>query len=141
MAAERERIGQSSRRRGHDDFRPAKKADWNSRVNLVAADFPSSTNDSACRVIEPGAGAANLDFLSARQPEASLDQRVFQHDGDVLELLVHQCRAREAEGHPDDLTRATIDVNRAHSAWLAIVFGTYSHFVYIEHSIGQPDLQ
>ena len=138
---EREWLLRALRGRGEHDFRSRKEAGRNPGVHLIAANLPASADDSAGGVIEPGAGAADLDLLSARQPEAAFDQCILENDRDILEILVDQRRPSEAERHPHDFTALAIDINSADSAWLAIVFGPHPHFIDIEHSRAETNLQ
>ena len=64
----------------------------------------------------------DLDFLPARQPEASADESVLEHDRQLLERVVEKRRAREAEVHAHDLPVRRVDVDRADDARLFVVF-------------------
>src|SRR6478735_2310789 len=103
------------RRRLHD-LGPAEIAQRNAFIHLIAANLPAPSDDPARRVIEPGTGTANLDLLATRQPEPAFDEGVLQHYRDVLEILVDQRRAGEAEGHAHHFARLAIDVDRADRA-------------------------
>src|SRR5256714_5047780 len=141
VPGKRKRARQSVRRRSHHDFRSTEEARRNASVPIVAADLPSATDDPSRRIVEPGAGASNLDFLSSWQPESTFDESVFEDDGDVLEILVDQCGAREAERHLYHFARLTINVDCSDGARLAVILGPDAHLVNVEDSVRQADLQ
>jgi hypothetical protein len=83
------------------------------RVHLVLAHVPAAADDAARREVEEGAGPAHLDLLPPRQPEAPLDERVLEHDRDVLVARVEVGGAREGEGEADEARRLEVDEQRA----------------------------
>ena len=141
MADEWKRLHRSLRRRRHHDLRPREKARRNSSVHLVAADLPATTDDSARRIVEPRSGAANLDLLPTREPEAAFDERVLENDGHVLQIFVDQRSTGEAERHADDFSRFAVYVHCSHSAWLAIILRPHSDLINIEYPSAEPNLK
>jgi len=59
---------------------------WRGDVRFHVGDLPSAADDPACGEIHPRRRASDLDLLSAREPEAPLDQAVLEDDRDILEL-------------------------------------------------------
>src|SRR5688500_7175114 len=82
------------------DLRAGETSLWQWNVHLVTADLPPSADYSTGGILQPRTGAPDLDLLPARQPE-SVDQTVLEHNAHVLEVLVDQRGAREAQRHPD----------------------------------------
>src|SRR6185369_10447856 len=111
VTGERKRLRCAFASRCHHDLGSGEIIGGNSLVDLVTANLPAPANDSARRIVHPRASAANLDFLSARKPVTTFDQCVLEHDRYVLELLIDQRGASEAESHAHDVARFTIDVN------------------------------
>ncbi len=141
VADERERVQRSLARRSHHDLRPREVAGGNSLVHFVAADLPAAPDDSSRGVVEPRACAANLDLLASGEPEAPFDKRVLEDDRHILEILVYERGAREAERHAYDFSRLAVDVNGAHGARLAVVLRTHFDLIDVEHAGAEADLQ
>jgi len=111
LPSERNLLLRSSR--GQHDFGTREHCRWQRHVHFVAANLPAAANDSADRIIEPRAGATDLDFLSPWKPETTVDQAVFQNDAYILELFVEERRACEAECHANDFPALLVDEHRA----------------------------
>ena len=141
VADERERILCSLRRRRHHDLRPREVAGGNSLVHFVAADLPPAADDAARGIVEPRAGAANLDLLTPRQPEAAFDERVLEDDRNILQILVDERGTREAERHANDFSSLAVDVDGAHGARLAVVLRTHFHLIDVEHAGPEANLK
>src|SRR6185503_11928832 len=124
-----------------DDLEPREPRERDPGIELVLADLPASPDDAAHGIVQPRRGAADLDFLSAREPEAGSDQAVLEHDEQVLELLVEEGGAREAERHANDLPIVPIEIHRADHAGQAIVLWPDLDLVYVEHPSRDGDAE
>src|SRR5690606_21572528 len=105
----------------------------------VTADLPATADDPPDREVQPAPGASYLDLLPAREPEPTPNERILEHHGNVLELLIQIRRPREVERHPHYLRRGAIDVQRADDARLARIARAHGYPVHLQRARGKTE--